>query len=148
MTEKQKQIYRLGQVYGYICEKHKHWSNIAHDTQAAAKPLLGVTIALMAALKAQALSLDDNYIVLRMSSIDEDFDNNSVISLDDQGIFTLGKMQIKKNAKMLIDQTGMTQKGIADKLGVTQLTVGRWYRSESPLPQKARYEIEDIILSK
>lgn len=147
MTERQKQIYRLGQTYGYICQKHECWSNIAHDTQAAAQPLIGVTLALMAAFRAQALKADDSYLVYRLGDIDADFDSDR-LSLDDQSFFVLGKMQIKRDAKTLIDQTGLTQSELAEKLEVKALTVGRWYRGEVPLPQKARYKIEDILLSK
>lgn len=147
MTEKQRQIYRLGQVYGCICEKHGHWSSPAHDQTATLRPLVGVAAALMAALKAQAIVLNDPYIEPRMASIDPEF-GHEPISLDNQGIFTLGKMQIHRTPKALIDMTGMTQAVLAERLGVKPLTVSRWYRGETPLPERARFEIEEIILQK
>lgn len=147
MTEKQRQIYRLGQVYGHICEKHGHWSSPAHDQTATLRPLVGVTAALMAALKAQAVALNDPYIEPRMASIDPEF-GHEPINLNDQGVFTLGKMQIHRTPKALIDMTGMTQAVLAEQLGVKPLTVSRWYRGETPLPERARFELEEIILQK
>ena len=139
-------IYRLGQVYGYICEKHGHWSSPAHDQTTTLRPLVGVTAALMAALKAQVVALNDPYIEHRMASIDPEF-GHEPISLNDQGIFTLGKMQIHRDTKSLVEHTGMTQAEIAEKLGVKPLTVGRWYRGETPLPERARYELEEMVLT-
>lgn len=144
MTEKQKQIYRLGQVYGYICQKHPEWSSIGHDTQAARTPLQGVTVALFAAIHADAVKADDQYIEIRMDSISADIADIECTSIDEQGIFTLGKMQINRDAKALIDRTGMTQAQLAERLNVKPLTVGRWYRGETPLPERARFELESI----
>ena len=148
MTEKNKQIYRLGQVYGYICQKHTRWSNIGHDTQAARTPLQGVTVALFAAIHAEAVNVNDDYIALRMDSVSPEIGDIECCSIDNQGIFTLGKMQINRDVKSLIDRTGMTQAEIAEKLGVKPLTVGRWYRGETPLPERARFDIENILLDK
>lgn len=147
MIELQKQIYRLGQVYGYICKKHSCWSSITHDTQAARQPLQGVTVALFAATHAGAIKADDQYIVLRMSSVSAALADIECCSIDDQGIFTLGKMQINRDAKTLIDMTGMTQQQIADVLGVRRETVSVW-KSSGKMPQTARYELEEIVLNK
>lgn len=150
MTEKQKQIYRLGQVYGYICEKHGHWAGNAHDTQAALHPLQGVTIALFATLKMDEgarLKADDKYIVYRMDTIKPEI-GEITCSLDEQGIFTLGKMQIHRTVKNLIEMTGLTQAQLAERIGVTALTVGRWYRGDVPISERGRFQIEDIILDK
>lgn len=148
MTEMQKQIYRLGQVYGYICQKHDRWSSIAHDTQAARQPLQGVTVALFAAVAEGAVKADDDYVVIRMDSVSAEMADIDCCSIDEQGVFTLGKMQINRDVKTLIDMTGMTQAALADKLGVKPLTVSRWYRGETPLPEKARFRIETIFLEK
>lgn len=148
MTDKQKMIYRLGQVYGYICSKHSEWSSIGHDAQAARQPLQGVTVALFAAIHAGIVKADDPYIALRMDSVDADIGDIDCCGIDDQGVFTLGKMQSKRDVKTLIDMTGMTQTVLASKVGVKPLTVSRWYRGETPLPEKARFEIENIVLEK
>lgn len=147
MTEKQKMIYRLGQVYGYICEKHGHWSSPAHDQTAALHPLQGVTIALMAVLRAKKIKLDDGYIMPRMASISPEI-GEITCSLDEQGIFSLGKMQIHRDVKTLIEMTGLTQAQLAERIGVTALTVGRWYRGDVPISERGRFEIEEIVLDK
>ena len=148
MDDKQRQIYRLGQVYGYICRKHAEWSSIGHDTQIARQPLQGVTVALFAAIHAGAVKADDPYIALRMDSVSADMADIECTSIDEQGIFTLGKMQIRRDAKTLIDMTGMTQAALAERLGVKPLTISRWYRGETPLPERARIELEKIVLEK
>ena len=148
MNDKQKQIYRLGQVYGYLCQKHPKWSSIGHDTQTARQPLQGVTVALFAAIHAGAVKADDQYIALRMDSVSADMADIECTSIDDQGVFTLGKMQIHREVKALIDMTGMTQAVLAEQLGVKPLTVSRWYRGETPLPERARFELEEIVLEK
>lgn len=147
MTDKQKMIYRLGQVYGYICSKHPAWSNIGHDTQAARTPLSGVTVALFAAQHAEKLRPDNDYISLRMDCIDP-YVSDTPCDMETQSAFMMGKMQFARSAEKLIDLTGLTQQAIADKLGVTRLTVGRWYRGEVPISEIARFKIEDWLLDK
>ena len=148
MNDREKQIYRLGQVYGYICKKHGRWSSNAHDTGAARRPLQGVTVALFAAIHGESIRANDDYIALRLDSVSPDIGEIQCCSIDEQGIFTLGKMQIHRDVKTLIDRTGMTQAALAEKLGVKPLTVGRWYRGETPLPERARFELEEIALNK
>lgn len=148
MNEREKQIYRLGQLYGYICEKHRHWESVVHDSQAAATPMKGFTVAFLTAVKAKAIKPDDMYIMLRVDTLDPEFPQDKISSLDEQGIFTLGKMQRKRTVKSLIDHTGLTQAEIAKIVGVTPLTVGRWYRAETPLPETARFKLEGILLDK
>ena len=147
MTDKQKQIYRLGQIYGYICSKHPDWSSIAHDTQAARTPLQGVTVALFAAQHAEKIKPDAEYISLRMDCVDP-YIGDTPCDMESQSAFMMGKMQFARSAEKLIDLTGLTQQAIADKLGVMRLTVGRWYRGETPIAEWARYQIEDWLLNK
>lgn len=147
MTEKQKQIYRLGQLYGYICQKHGSWSCPAHDQYAMLFPLKGFAAALMAVIKAKAMNLDDEYISIRAASIDPDFPQDKPLSLEEQGVWTLGRMQIHRDVKSLIDHTGLTQEQLAERLGVTRLTVGRWYRGEASPKAQAIFNIEEIVLS-
>lgn len=147
MTDKQKQIYRLGQLYGYICQKHGNWSGSAHDQYAMLFPMKGFTVAFIAAIRARAISPDDTYITVRVDSIDLDFPQDKPLSLEEQGTWTLGRMQIKRDVKPLIDSTGLTQEQLAEKLGVTRLTVGRWYRGEGSPKEKAIFNIEEIVLS-
>lgn len=139
-------IYRLGQVYGYICEKHPEWSNMGHDTQAARQPLQGVTVALFAATHAGAVKADDDYIALRMDSVSADMADIQCCDMDGQGIFALGKMQFARTPKKLIGGSTMTQQALAGKLGVSRETVSRWSSGAMPLPEWARFKIEDIIL--
>lgn len=148
MNDREKQIYRLGQLYGYICEKHRHLESTLHDRQTALFPFKGFTVAFLTAIKAKAIKPDDTYIMLRVDYIDPEFPQDKPSSLDEQGIFVLGKMQRTRNTKTLIDHTGLTQAEIAEKIGVKPLTVGRWYRGETPLPEATRFEIEQIILNK
>lgn len=147
MNEKQKQIYRLGQLYGYICKKHGNWSGAAHDQYAMLFPLKGFTIAFIAAMKSRTINLDDTYIMVRVNSIDPDFPQDKPLSLEEQGAWTLGRMQIHRDVKSLIDCTGLTQEQLAERLNVTRLTVGRWYRGEASPKEKAVFDIEGIILS-
>lgn len=147
MNERQKQIYRFGQLYGYICQKHGNWSGSAHDQYAMLFPFKGFTTAFMAAIKSRAISPDDTYIMVRVDSIDPDFPQDKPLSLEEQGTWTLGRMQYKRDIKSLIDQTGLTQEQLAEKLGVTRLTVGRWYRGEGSPKAQAVFDIEEIVLS-
>lgn len=147
MNERQKQIYRFGQMYGYICQKHGNWSGAAHDQYAMLFPMKGFTIAFIAAMKSRAINPDDTYIMVRVNSIDPDFPQDKPLSLEEQGVWTLGRMQIRRDVKSLIDQTGLTQEQLAERLGVTRLTVGRWYRGEASPKEKAVFDIEDITLS-
>jgi DNA-binding XRE family transcriptional regulator len=147
MNERQKQIYRLGQMYGYICQKHGNWSCPAHDQYATLFPMKGFTISLLAVIKSRAMKLDDEYISIRAASIDSDFPQDSPLSLEEQGTWTLGRMQIHRNVRSLINQTGLTQEQLAERLGVTRLTVGRWYRGEASPKTQAIFNIEEIILS-
>lgn len=147
MNERQKQIYRLGQLYGYICQKHGNWSCPAHDQYAMLFPMKGFTIAFIAAIKLRVISPNDTYIMMRVNSIDPDFPQDSPLSLEEQGTWTLGRMQIHRDVKSLIDRTGYTQEQLAEKLGVTRLTVGRWYRGEASPKSQAIFNIEDIVLS-
>ena len=145
MTDKQKQIYRLGQIYRYICQKYPEWSSAAHDTQAARTPLQSVTVALFAAQHAEKIKHDDIYIVLRMNFVDP-YIGDIPCDTETQSAFIMGKTHYFRDAKALITLTGLTQAQIADKLGVTRLTVGRWYRRETPLPEWARYQLENLLL--
>lgn len=146
MTDKQKQIYRFGQMYGYICSKNTRWSGSAHDSYAARFPFKGFTAAYMAAVKAHVIEPSDTYIMCRMDCIDPEFDQDKSLTLVEQGVWSLGRLRYKRDIKTLIDHTGMTQAQLADKLGVTALTVGRWYRGEVPPKEQVRYAIEEIVL--
>lgn len=146
MNEKHKMIYRLGQVYGYICSKHAKWASMGHDTQAARQPLQGVTVALFAAIHAGAVKADDEYIALRMDSVSADIADIQCCTIDEQGIFALGKMQIKRDPKKLIGSAGMTQQALAEKLSVSRETVSRWSSGALPLSETARFKIEKILL--
>ena len=147
MNERQKQIYRFGQLYGYICQKHGNWSGSAHDQYAMLFPMKGFTVAFIAAIKSRAISPDDTYITVRVDSIDPDFPQDKPLSLEEQGTWTLGRMQTRRDVKSLIDQTGLTQEQLAERLGVTRLTVGRWYRGEALPKAQAVFDIEEIVLS-
>lgn len=147
MSKRQKQIYRLGQMYGYICQKHGNWSGAAHDQYAMLFPMKGFTVAFIAAIKSRAINPDDTYIMVRVNSIDPDFPQDSPLSFEEQGTWTLGRMQIHRDVKSLIDCTGLTQEQLAEKLGVTRLTVGRWYRGEASPKTQAIFNIEEIVLS-
>ncbi len=147
MNERQKQIYRFGQMYGYICQKHGNWSGSAHDQYAMLFPFKGFTAAFMAAIRSRAISPDDTYIAVRVDSIDPDFPQDKTLSLEEQGTWKIGRMQIKRDVKSLIDQTGLTQEHLAERLGVTRLTIGRWYRGEASPKEKAVFDIEEIVLS-
>lgn len=107
----------------------------------------GFTVALIAAIKSRAISPDDTYIAVRVDSIDPDFPQDKPLSLEEQGTWTLGRMQIKRDIKPLIDSTGLTQEQLAERLGVTRLTVGRWYRGEASPKAQATFGIEEIILN-
>lgn len=147
MTDRQKQIYRFGQLYGYICQKHGNWSGSAHDQYTMLFPMKGFTVAFIAAIKSRAISPDDTYITVRVDSIDPDFPQDKPLSLEEQGTWTLGRMQIRRDVKFLIDQTGLTQEQLAERLGVTRLTIGRWYRGEASPKAQAVFDIEEIVLS-
>lgn len=146
MTDKQKQIYRLGQIYGYICQKYPEWISTEHDRQAEKTPLQSVTVALFAAQHAEKIKHDDIYIALRMNFIDP-YIGDIPCDAETQSAFAKGKTQFYPDARALIGLTGLTQTQIADKLGVTRLTVGRWYRRETPLPEWARYQLENLLLN-
>lgn len=146
MNDMQKQIYRLGQVYGYICEKHGRWSSIGHDTQTARQPLQGVTVALFAAIHAGAVKADDQYITLRMDSVSAELADIECTSIEEQGVFALGRMQINRPIKKLIGGSGMTQQALGDKLGVSRETVSRWASGAMQCPEWARFKLEEIVL--
>ena len=146
MSERQKMIYRLGQVYGYICSKHTEWSSMGHDTQAARQPLQGVTVALFAAIHAGAVKADDEYIALRMDSVSADIADIQCCTIDEQGVFALGKMQVNRTPKKMIGSADMTQQALADKMGVSRETVSRWSSGALPLSKTARFKIEEILL--
>lgn len=148
MTDRQKQIYRFGQLYGYICSKNRHWSGSAHDAYAVLFPFKGFTAAFMAAMKAHVIEPGDVYISTRIDSIDADFEQDKPLTIDEQGIWSLGRLQYKRDIESLIDSTGLTQAQLAERLGLTTLTVGRWYRGEVSPKEQARFEIEEIVLSK
>lgn len=145
MTDKQKQFYRLGQIYRYICQKYPEWISAEHDRQAEKTPLQSVTVALFAAQHAEKIKHDDIYIALRMNFVDP-YIGDIPCDTETQSAFIMGKTHYFRDAKNLITLTGLTQTQIADKLGVTRLTVGRWYRRETPLPEWARYKIENLLL--
>lgn len=51
-------------------------------------------------------------------------------------------IEIGKRIKQRREELGMTQEEIANKIGVTRLTVGRWYRGDVKCPADKQFEIE------
>lgn len=131
------QIYILGQIYGYICHAHPHWSGV-HN--AYTKPMTACTIAYMTAIKAGKVKPDDEYISARFNEIDPELEIPNTNEL--QSVFTLGTLQYNRDIQRVISATGLTQEEIANKIGVTRLTVGRWYRGDVKCPADKRFEIE------
>lgn len=131
------QTYILGQIYGYICHAHPHWSGV-HN--AYTKPMQAAVIAYMTAIKAGKVKPDDEYISARFNEIDPELEIENTNEL--QGVFTLGTLQYNRDIQRVISATGLTQEEIANKIGVTRLTVGRWYRGDVKCPADKQFEIE------
>lgn len=131
------QTYILGQIYGYICHAHPHWSGV---NNAYTKPMTACTIAYMTAIKAGKVRPDDEYISSRFTEIDPELEIPNTQEL--QGVFALGQMQYNRDIQRVISATGMTQEQIADKIGVKRLTVSRWFRGECKCPPDKQFEIE------
>lgn len=131
------QTYILGQIYGYICHKHPHWSGVWNGY---INPLNTCTIAYMTAIKAKVIKPDDEYISVRYAEVDSEYKQPADTEL--QAVFTLGTMQYARDIQRVIASTGMTHQQIADKLGVKVLTVGRWFRGETKCPADKQFEIE------
>ena len=55
---------------------------------------------------------------------------------------------VGERVEKLRKEKGMTQAALAERLGVKPLTISRWYRGETPLPERARFELEKIVLEK
>lgn len=131
------QVYILGQIYGYICHAHPHWSGV-HN--AYTKPMQAAVIAYMTAIKAGKVKPDDEYISSRFNEIDPELEIENTQKL--QGVFSLGQLQHSRDIQRVISATGLTQEDIANKIGVTRLTVGRWYRGDVKCPADKQFEIE------
>lgn len=148
MTNKQKQFYRLGQVYGYICKTYPEWDTPEHRKAAMLQPLQYTLIAVFAAVKASKIHINDKYIHLRMWSVSPEIMMTPQSSdFVDMKQFANGEINYGAlTHAALIKSTGLTQQQIGERLRVNGLTVSRWYRGITPLPEWARYEIEEIIL--
>lgn len=148
MTNRQKQFYRLGQVYGYICKTYPEWDTPEHRKAAMLQPLQYTLIAVFAAVKASKIRSDDKYIYPRMWSVSPELMTTPQPSdFVDMRQFANGEINYGAHTHAaLIKSTGLTQQQIGERLGVNGLTVSRWYRGVTPLPEWARYEIEEIIL--
>lgn len=148
MMNRQKQFYRLGQVYGYICEAYPEWDTPEHRTAAMLQPLQYTLIAIFAAVKASKIRSDDKYIYPRMWSVSPELMTTPQPSdFVDMKQFANGEINYGAlTPAALIKSTGLTQQQIGERLWVNGLTVSRWYRSVTPLPEWARYELEEIIL--
>ena len=120
------QTYILGQIYGYICHAHPHWSGV-HN--AYTKPMTACTIAYMTAIKAGKVRPDDEYILSRLNEIDPELEIPNTQEL--QAVFTLGQMQYDRDVSRVIATTSLTR-----------LTVGRWYRGDVKCPADKQFEIE------
>ena len=131
------QVYILGQIYGYICHAHTQWSGV-HN--AYTKPMQAAVIAYMTAIKAGMVKPDDEYLSPRFNEIDPDLEIENTNEL--QGVFTLGTLQYNRDIQRVISATGLTQEEIAGKIGVTRLTVGRWFRGDVKCPADKQFEIE------
>lgn len=137
------QTYILGQIYGYICHAHPNWSGVYN---AYTKPMTACTIAYMTAMKAGKVKPDDVFISSRFNEIDPELEIPNTQEL--QGVFTLGQMQYNRDIQHVISATGLTQEDIAKKIGVTRLTVGRWYRGDVKCPPDKQFEIELLAWQK
>ena len=148
MTNRQKQFYRLGQVYGYICKAYPEWDTPEHRTAAMLQPFQYTLVAIFAAIQASKIRADDKYIHPRMWSVSPELMTTPQPSdFVDMKQFANGEINYGAlTPAALIKSTGLTQQQIGERLGVNGLTVSRWYRSVTPLPEWARYEIEEIIL--
>lgn len=141
-------FYRLGQVYGYICEAYPEWDTPEHRTAAMLQPLQYTLVAIFAAIQASKIRAHDRYIEPRMRSVSPELVTTPQPSdFVDMNQFANGETSYGTHAHTaLIKSTGLTQQQIGERLGVNGLTVSRWYRGVTPLPEWARYEIEEIIL--
>ena len=131
------QTYILGQIYGYICHAHPQWSGV---WDAHTKPMQAAVIAYMTAIKAGKVKPDDEFISSRLNEIDPELEIPNTQEL--QGVFTLGTLQYNRDIQRVISATGLTQEEIAKKIGVTRLTVGRWYRGDVKCPADKQFDIE------
>ena len=134
------QTYILGQIYGYITAAYPDW-RFGGPTYPLIHPLNACTQALLGAIKARKIKVDDPYIMVRMAAIDAEYEQ-PVHNAELQGVFTVGQYQIHRDIQRVIAATGLTQQDIADKLGVKLLTVGRWFRGETKCPADKQFEIE------
>ena len=134
------QIYILGQIYGYITAVNPDWK-FGGAMYPLIYPLNACTQALLGAIKARKIKVDDSYIMCRMAAIDAEFEQ-PVHNVELQGSFTVGQHQIHRDIQRVISSTGLTQEVIADTIGVKRLTVGRWFRGEVKCPEDKKFEVE------
>lgn len=145
--EIKRNLYLLGQIYGYLSNLLPDYNNPNRLQYAYVYPANAVTRLYHECHRAGKLTKQaEDYISERLSDISPEIDEIQPINTTYlYGSFTVGKYHASRTIKTVIDISGFTQEEIAEKIGVTLRTVGRWYRGETPIREKERYKIEKLL---
>lgn len=121
------EFYNLGCIYGKLCTILPKWDTLNNLSNATRLPIVYVGRLVLQAHKDHLVTPEiEDFLADKYQEVSTE---TEIANATQQGEFILGYYQGKTivDVKTLVDKSGLTQQEIADKLGVTRLTINRWY---------------------